>query len=1132
MTEARVTQLGQQSLVQSVPTARVTQEGVQSIVAQEPSARATQLGLQSIAQADPNARVTRMFVQSIVKVKPERVPGRARPYQTSTTSTKGIQGDLHWRNVVFLLNGEHGFKDASRFHAVGVSDRRYGPLISAETPKFGKSLWCASGATYGLLYPDVDPKRWYLGKRPFTIECWLRAPLSSATRGIIGVYDTNGNRGWALLLINNVITFYGSRDNTAADLALTGTTIAANTWTHICVERGRSGRVRMYVNGVMVSWVDFPDEIRMSTAPLCVMMYNTAGLGSDGFVGYLDDIRVTKAARYDTNEGFEVPIAASPYPAFDAPSADQDEYWDLVTCLVNANQYPVVDLKRGAAISTGRTTEWNEGTSGQYRLNGAGSIAHVDGQWDLGGRVEPFTFEMDAGFSSTSNPSPRFLYVANSWGFYVSRGGMGFQRWTGSGWSTIASWGGLLGWWWDHNLQTICMTRDITNTWRIWRMGRLVAKFMAPDIPAASETDLTLDVTSNAVLDNLRMTWGVARYRSDGWIEDDRHALPYPLSGPPYAPPMLPDPVYPFDLGFPDPRYGVGNGWSSTTGTTPSAVNKYQSRVPDTGEEDDFYRWFAGASARVWNFTTLTIPEQFWEDIDAGGVFAEASGFGASTAAQNDFGMIAMSARSITSAVLRYGTTNVGSEKVMTPMRGVMPIPPGTRSIRCGFLAYRAGGNADFVYRKVSVQLLDAMEDRRVYLDKPSYITGGSAPNLAEWADAKGGSLISYTPYWGLYSPTTIGKTMELRCVDDLPSSLLTEIDDGEVAFRFSTFVIYGTDSNDFGRVYVEFVDDEDQVVGLRKWDAATPYIPALMQKTEVNVPIPAGARKVVMGVFGSKDYAETGTDYASFYSSLYEAYCYVPEPEDMPEPAPERPVLTVDEHWENVRFLLSTRNGVIENLASRDMRRMTIAGAVEKADIASPFGTSAISCNLAAAANSNSYIEVELYGPDIGPKMTWEGWFLKTGHVRTWACLHNQLANGADSAASPMRMDGVARSDIQLAWGEWYHVALCRDETGRGVAFVNGKKQAAESAYTTLWNRLFRLFYCTNANDQASWVGYADEIRITDGIERYTEDFTPPGSRFPTVGPPRNLLLSGDDGRLLLSGEDGALLLSGDDYG
>ena len=80
---------------------------------------------------------------------------------------------------------------------------------------------------------------------------------------------------------------------------------------------------------------------------------------------------------------------------------------------------------------------------------------------------------------------------------------------------------------------------------------------------------------------------------------------------------------------------------------------------------------------------------------------------------------------------------------------------------------------------------------------------------------------------------------------------------------------------------------------------------------------------------------------------------------------------------------------------------------------------------------------------------------------------------------------------------GVWYHIAWCRSSTSMRI-FVNGTQvgttQTTSQAYdltTTSTNVANQGFYYLN--------GYIQDLRITNGIARYTANFTPPTTAFPT---------------------------------
>jgi hypothetical protein len=84
------------------------------------------------------------------------------------------------------------------------------------------------------------------------------------------------------------------------------------------------------------------------------------------------------------------------------------------------------------------------------------------------------------------------------------------------------------------------------------------------------------------------------------------------------------------------------------------------------------------------------------------------------------------------------------------------------------------------------------------------------------------------------------------------------------------------------------------------------------------------------------------------------------------------------------------------------------------------------------------------------------------------------------------------------LSTGQWYHIALTRSGTNTRL-FVNGTQQG--STWTTdstnyVSNNLGIGCYLPTPTNSSNC--YLDDIRITNGIARYTANFTPPTSAFP----------------------------------
>jgi len=1116
---ARVTQIGIQGLVKGDPDARLAQIGVQSLVKNIPDVRVSQLGIKALARNNKNA---------------DEIEPTTRLLQATTSASLGIPGDPYYNKVSLLLQADKGFRDLSKYNDYVNGDRGF--LFIRDTPaKFLKAFESVSSNTMGIRY-DRNPERFDFGRGAFTIEGWINRPAFSGFRYIMGNWYLKTERSWFIGTNNNALTFRASIDGTEANFFnLEGADLPANTWTHICVERDIEGTVRMYVNGQTVATGTFPNEIRKVDTKLILMGRNHSSSigGMNNFEGLLDDFRVTKGvARYASDAGFVIPTAPNPIGPVDYEPFNTDPFWDKTTCVLDPFDGAAIDYKRGATI-TGLTAS-------SLQFSGVGTIAHVDGQWNFGGRTEPFTFEVDIGWNSSSGNSVVQIICPGNWHLATGTSVIAFRVWNGTSFVEVFSWPNIdADWYFPRATETTIITRDEMGVYRFYQQGKYMGSAVAPFAPDTPTADLTINADSARVIRCLRMTWDAVRYREEDFINSPIADLPPPRSGPAYAAPILPDATYPYDLAFPDPKDGAVT-WRSVVGASPSPRTIHTSGVLYEEDPNDRWRWATGnSSTTLLDYHRLLIPVQYLDDIDAGGVFLEYSALAAAPFDHAGNGTLVALALDKNSQMLNASSSDaVVTDKTFKNTQGAMFLPVGTRTVEVGILAGLSAFQGNYVMSRISARLVDGFEDAREYLSKPTQLMGSIIKtDNTEWTDARGGTIIDTANLsWLATSLTTTQRVMDLRCVDDLPSSFFTSIDNGLAAFRFKAIATQN-EVDDFGWAYVEFLDVSDQVVGRRVFSSPNPRVASpRFVGLNVDCPIPVGARKVVMAIMGSMNYGEVvnGTNQINFPTNFHEAYCYIPASGEMPV-IPVPPTPAGDEHWDNVVCLLSTRNGVIENLGNPRYREHIAPVGVSVASIDSPFGDTAIASNLSLVTGNSFYVEVKLAdfeGGAFGPQMTFEGWFYRTHPVNTALPsigIHNQLNgnNGAiDGATTGILMDGVTTTNVQSIIDQWYHIAYCRDETGRAVLFVNGERQnIGRTAFATLWNRVFRIGQWNVASNVFGWCGYYDEIRITKDVERYTENFTPPGNRYPTKLPSGSLLLNGETGRLLLSGDTGGIL-------
>tara|TARA_B100001057_G_scaffold499081_1_gene608423 strand:- start:458 stop:2527 length:2070 start_codon:yes stop_codon:yes gene_type:complete len=111
-------------------------------------------------------------------------------------------------------------------------------------------------------------------------------------------------------------------------------------------------------------------------------------------------------------------------------------------------------------------------------------------------------------------------------------------------------------------------------------------------------------------------------------------------------------------------------------------------------------------------------------------------------------------------------------------------------------------------------------------------------------------------------------------------------------------------------------------------------------------------------------------------------------------------------------------------------------------------------------------------------------------------ACFLRDKTSGAPtvyffSAPGLVAMDG----------SKWHHAALTRDQSSKLTLWLDGTAVATQTSNANPTGN-------SNAYDighfdisQERWTGHIDEVRITEGVCRYTEAFTPPTQPFPNQG-------------------------------
>ena len=199
-------------------------------------------------------------------------------------------GDPYWTSVLTLLHGEgsngsNTITDSSSFartwNVTGAVQ------ISTAAQKFGSSSISFPGTASYLTFASASTLN--IGTGDYTVEGWINMIATTGTYQVVMDMRTNAN---FYLLINSsgVLTGFTSTGGTI--------TLSAGVWTHFALCRS-SGTLRLFVNGVQ-SGSNYTDSTSINPDS-----GSSSRIGYDSgnafpLYAYLDDFRVTKAARYTT----------------------------------------------------------------------------------------------------------------------------------------------------------------------------------------------------------------------------------------------------------------------------------------------------------------------------------------------------------------------------------------------------------------------------------------------------------------------------------------------------------------------------------------------------------------------------------------------------------------------------------------------------------------------------------------------------------------------------------------------------------------------------------------------------------------------------------------------------------------
>jgi hypothetical protein len=235
-----------------------------------------------------------------------RISNSARYTTTFTPSTTPFVNDA---NTLLLIhadgtNNSTVFRDDNGAREPKGIQANGNAQISTAQSKFGGASALFDGTGDYLTIPyNLGVIKW--NQTSYTIEYWIRFSdlnkLSYTDEGVVipnAVGNGNANNTqtyWSFGPISTGVVRMFYYNGGFVTVSTTGVTLSTNTWYHLAMVHS-SGTIKIYVDGTeraSASVSGTPNFTAIGNLPL-----NIGHTGTNGFTGYIDEIRVSDTARY------------------------------------------------------------------------------------------------------------------------------------------------------------------------------------------------------------------------------------------------------------------------------------------------------------------------------------------------------------------------------------------------------------------------------------------------------------------------------------------------------------------------------------------------------------------------------------------------------------------------------------------------------------------------------------------------------------------------------------------------------------------------------------------------------------------------------------------------------------------
>jgi hypothetical protein len=213
---------------------------------------------------------------------------------------------------------------------------------------------------------------------------------------------------------------------------------------------------------------------------------------------------------------------------------------------------------------------------------------------------------------------------------------------------------------------------------------------------------------------------------------------------------------------------------------------------------------------------------------------------------------------------------------------------------------------------------------------------------------------------------------------------------------------------------------------------------------------------------------------------------------------------VSTDPYWPNVVLLLNMDGGdQSTQFIDRKGRAVTPYGGAKQVIAQKKFG---VSSGIFGSTTGLSVAGLSLGTSDF----TIEAWFYRDTLGTTQFCLDTRNADLTNTGFSfYVRSSNhitfgsgnpftATEGTISLSDNQWHHVALTRS-SGTVRGFVNGQLDFTTTSTSNFSNTTWSIGH-SYSPPVSEGTKYLDEVRITAGVARYTENFTPPDAPFPQL--------------------------------